>query len=128
MLFSKEELDEMVAENNEKVIPIYTKSGRIICFIDDMEYAIFVAQTDMTPGEYIEQHRPNILKEKYTARKLTFFLREAYNSHYDDSDECTKKTVNIRLLIEKKKDEIEKVKAKYPREYFAFMYPDYIGS
>lgn len=128
MRFSKEERYQAFLETrralHEEIYPIYTKDKHLICFILITEYAQFTSQMGgKLPGEYIEENYPEVLKREYTSNEINELLSRAYEDHCDNSDEKIDLMVKTRIYLESKKDIVKKIRDKYPKEYFGYMYP-----
>ena len=103
--------------------PVLKTNGQMLCFVPLNEYAEFLVLTGKKAGEYLEEVHPEIFEHPIDARAVVFLLREAYEDDNEYSEETMNKIFEVRRALESQTDYIDKMKAKYSRDFFGNLYP-----
>ena len=103
--------------------PVLKTNGQMLCFVPLNEYAEFIVRTGKRAGEYLEEAHPEVFDRPIEAREILFLLREAYEDDNDYSDETMNKIFETRRALESHTDYINKMKAKYSKDFFENLYP-----
>ena len=108
---------------DRNMYPILRTNGQMICFALLDEYAEFIVRTGKRAGEYLEEAHPEIFERPIDSREIIFLLREAYEDDHDYSDETMNKIFEVRRALMSHTDYINKMKAKYSKDFFENLYP-----
>ena len=116
-------IEEILAAHerlNNNVHPIVKENGDFICFIRQDSFVLFLALTGKLPGSFIE--RESSCPNETNANEIECELSDYINKHLKgvDQDALVEKMLKIRdrLLTQKQRDYVIKMRQKYPKSLF----------